>query len=732
MKEIQQNYRDGSIQLVDVPPPAIAGPGVIVRTTASVVSAGTERLIAEFAGKSLIGKARARPDLVKQVREKLRRDGLRATLQAVFARLDKPLPLGYSAAGRVIDSSDAGDLRAGDRVACAGATYACHAEIIFVPRHLAARIPDAVSDRDAAFATLGAIALQSIRVADLRIGETVGVIGLGPIGLLAVQLAEAAGARVIAADLDPARVALAREIGADASVSANEFADAAAAFSAGRGLDGVIVAASTESDAPIRVAGEVSRKKGRVVAVGAVGLDVPRRIYYEKELALLLSTSYGPGRYDPSYEEKGQDYPHPYVPWTEGRNLSCFLDLLARGRIRVDRLVSHEFPLERHDEAYALVRGEREEPSLGIVLRYGDDEAPASPSVIVRRASPPAPGTIGIGAIGAGLFAQSVVFPILRSLPGARLVAVASATGRSARHAAERFGFARATSDADAILSDDSIDAVLVATRHDTHASLAARALDAGKHVFIEKPVALDEDGLAMLQEAIARHPDRVVAVGFNRRFAPLARRVERALAGRNGPICVDYLVNAGAIPPDHWTQDPAIGGGRIVGEGCHFIDFIRWLADSPIVRVHAVSARCDRIDRIDADHATILCELADGSIGSLSYWANGDRRHAKEDVRIFCDGMVAAFEDFRRGRIFRDGNVEKIAGDGKGHRQIWEAFLRAIAEGGEPPVDLAAAFEVTRATFAALRSLSLGLPIDLREQDVCRRGDEDAGTGGP
>lgn len=735
MKQLLQNLRSGETRIADVPIPTPQAGEALVRNAASLVSAGTERMVVEFAEKSLLGKARSRPDLVRQVLDKARREGLLTTLEAAFNRLDQPMPLGYSSAGTIVALGPGlAGFHVGQRVACAGGGFAVHAEYVAVPRNLLTPLPDSLPFDHAAFTTLGAIALHGFRLAEVQLGERVAVIGLGLLGLLMVGIARAAGCHILGVDLDPARVALAQGLGATA-VLRGQAEEAAQGFSRGQGCDAVLICADSASADPVELAGVLARDRARVIAVGAVGLHLPRKVYYEKELTFLNSRSYGPGRYDPRYEEGGHDYPIGFVRWTEGRNLEAVVDLLAGGRLDVGPLISHRFPISAAPEAYALITGKRKEPFLGVLLTYPGETGEASGQLLsAGQAQPTTPGdgagngagqdltaspsllaapqttpTINLGVLGAGNFATAVLLPAVRRVPAIQPVGIVSASGASAQHAAQRFGFSYAASDPARLLEDPAVNTVAILTRHHLHAPQVLAALAAGKHVFCEKPLALTENELQELAAALPA-AQRLLMVGFNRRFAPLAQRLQAFLAGRHEPLAAHYRVNAGYIPLNHWVHDPAQGGGRLVGEGCHFIDFLTFLVGAPPVAVSAQGL--PNLGRYQEDNFVLTLTYPDGSLGTLTYLANGDKAFPKERVEVFCAGRVAVLDDYRMLETLQDGRRQvyrsRLRQD-KGHQGEWQAFAAALAAGGPPPIPYDHLFGVSRATLAALQALRSG-----------------------
>ena len=702
MKQILQSLKTGLVELADVPCPK-PGPGeVLIRTRSSLISAGTERMLVDFGKANLLDKARQQPDKVRMVLDKIRADGVMPTLTAVRNKLDQPLGLGYCNAGVVIElGPGVQGLAIGDRVASNGK----HAEVVSVPSILCAKLPDGVSDEAAAFTVIAAIALQGIRLSEPTLGEGFVVIGLGLVGLLTVQLLRAHGCRVMGVDFDEMRLALARRFGA-VTVNPSDGEDviaAAGVFSRHQGVDGVIISASTKSNEPVHQAAQISRKRGRIVLVGVTGLELSRADFYEKELSFQVSCSYGPGRYDPRYEEKGLDYPVGFVRWTEQRNFQAVVDMLADGRIDVAPLVSHRFALDDYQKAYDLVGGGQ--PSLGIVLDYPGDVRQAGPEVIGRTVILHSKGASGsapvISFAGAGNYAGQVLVPAFRRA-GARLKVVASAGGISALHVGRKNGFEATSTDIGDILADAETGAVVIATRHNSHARLVCAALKAGKHVFVEKPLALSHRQLEEIAEAyeLANAKEQIIlAVGFNRRFAPQVRRMKGLLDQLKEPKSFIVTVNAGSIPQDHWTQDPEIGGGRIVGEACHFVDLLRYLAGHSITGVQVTVIGGGDAVAVRDDKVTATLRFADGSFGTVHYLANGHKSFPKERVEAFCGGRVLQLDNFRRltGWGWPDFGKMNLWRQDKGNDACARSFVECVRDGGPVPIPFEELHEVAR-----------------------------------
>jgi predicted dehydrogenase len=708
MKQVVQHLRTGELQVVEVPEPAIRDGHVLVRTSASLISAGTERMIVDFANKSLVGKARTRPDLVRKVIDKARRDGVAATLRTVMARLDEPLPLGYSAAGAVtaVGAGLEGRYRVGQRVALAGAGAANHAEVNAVPAPLVAPVPDDVGDDEAAFGTVAAIALHGVRNLNCGLGDIVAVVGAGLVGLLAIQLLTLSGARVIALDINPDRLSLARRLGAEWVFRLDETLGASTILAAtgNRGADGILVAAATDSSEPLSLASQIARDRARICLVGKTGTEFPFADFMKKELSLVVSRSYGPGRYDDDFESGQVKYPPGFVRWTETENLAECLRLMSRSsprRLAVDELITQRFPIGDAEAAYRLVL-DGGTPHLGVLLVYSDGTPP-----VVRpsfQAAPAGAGRCSIGMIGAGSFAHAVLLPALQRIEGATLQTVVTSRGMTAEHTRARFRFARAGTDPRLILDDPSIDAVMIATPHAQHASLVCDALAAGKAVFVEKPLALTRDELSAVSDA-RRRAGRFFMVGFNRRFAPLTRKALDALRGLPGPRFVVTRVNAG----------PSETKERILGEMCHFVDLARCLVGAPIRSVQAASAIPDNGSGADDVSATL--SFGDGSVATIVYTGLGDASFGKEMIEVYAAGTVVRIDEFRSCVVVANGRTvtqRSRAGQDKGHAAEMAAFVAAVHAGGEPPVSEAELIESSLATLAVLESLQTGQRIDL------------------
>lgn len=700
MKQVLQDLGSGRSSLVTAPAPRVKAGTLLIDTAVSLISTGTERMLVDFGKASLISKARQQPEKVAQVLGKMKTDGVLTTVDAVRAKLGQPIPLGYCNVGRVREiGAGVTGWRIGDRVVSNGP----HADVVRVPRNLCARIPDGVSDEAAAFTVVASIGLQGIRLAQPSLGEAFAVTGVGLIGLLTVQLLRAHGCRVLAIDFDDDKLALAAEFGAQTCNPAKGEDPVAAgmALSRGIGVDGVIITASTKSSDPVSQAAQMCRKRGRIVLVGVTGLELNRADFYEKELSFQVSCSYGPGRYDPSYEEGGQDYPVGFVRWSEQRNFEAILDMLATGQLDVGPLISHRHAFEDAPSAYALLSEDKS--ALGIVLTYRHDvESRHAASVELERRPPAPAGKAVIGFVGAGNYASRVLIPAFAAA-GASLHAIASSGGTSGVVSGKRAGFAMATADSSSLISDPEINTVAIVTRHDSHAALVVEALNAGKHVFVEKPLALGLDELDAVRGAFDQ-AGRQLMVGFNRRFSPLTVTMKRLLDTVSEPKAFVMVMNAGAIPAGHWTQDPDVGGGRIIGEACHLIDLMRHLAGAPIVSLQARRMGDSDALPVTEDKAAITLGFADGSFGTIHYLANGGAAFPKERIEAFAAGRTLQLDNFLRLRGFSWPGFrgQRLWRQDKGQAGCVASFLRAVEDGSPAPISAEELFEVARVTIEA------------------------------
>lgn len=731
MKQILQHLKTGELEVAEIPAPRPGSGEVLIQSRATLISPGTERMLVEFSRANLLSKARRKPDKVRQVLDKIKADGLMPTLDAVFRKLDQPLPLGYCNAGVVLEvGSGVSDLNPGDRVVSNGP----HAEIVSVPRNLCVKIPEGVTDEEAAFTVLGSIALQGLRLAKPELGEKFMVFGMGLIGLIAVQLLRANGCEVLAVDLASERLKLAEEFGGrtvDLSAGGDPIA-AALELTGGRGVDGVLIAASAKTNEIVHQAAQACRKRGRIILVGVIGLNLQRSDFYEKEISFQVSCSYGPGRYDEKYEQGGRDYPYGFVRWTEERNFEAILAALGEKRLLVDDLITDRFPIFDAGAAYEKLA--KSSGSLGIILQYpGSIER--SGVVRLKQAPSVAAGQAVAGVIGAGNFATAVLLPALAKTP-ARLAYVADLNGAAAREGARKYGGEQAVTDYRMILNDPEVNTVFITVGHHLHARFVIESLRAGKNTFVEKPLAMNEvelDEIISVYQSLAPQPlpqakddhspsplprsataatksahspfsiPHSLTVGFNRRFSPHTGKIKELLKGRSGPLCLNMTINAGVIPPDHWTQDPERGGGRIIGEGCHFIDLLSFLVGSPVRTISAVMV--GEGPAVRGDKTSIILGFADGSIGTVNYFANGPKSYPKEKLEIFSDGRVLKLENFRvtRGFGFKGFRRFKTARQDKGHQSEISAFIDRIEQGNEPLIPLEDLINTTRASFAAV-----------------------------
>ncbi|MBI1923417.1 bi-domain-containing oxidoreductase [Candidatus Poribacteria bacterium] len=789
MKQLLQSYRSGELMLVETPESMLKSGHILIRTAASLVSVGTEKYMLELAKKGLLGKAKARPDLVKQVINKVKTEGILETYRQVMGRLDTPVPLGYSSAGVIVDAGkNTNGLKAGEYIACTGSGFAGHAEIVSVPQNLCAKIPDGVDFESAVFVALGGIALEAVRMANTQLGERVAVIGLGLLGQIAIQLLNAAGIHTLGVDVNPAKVKMALEHGLEVGVcsQSQNVLEATQGFTRGHGVDATIILAATSSNEPLELAAELTRERGCVVATGLVGLEIPRKPFYDKELKLVVSRAWGPGLYDPQYVEKSLDYPYSYGRWTAQRNMEEFLAQLAKGAVSVKHLITHRFPIERATEAYEMIL-EGKEPYIGVLLTYGVERSkgighiseitlhalmeggearergdegarergsveaeeigtsePSGPSVLSEASgrtvwlkatsSVPLASSVSIGLIGAGLFASGTLLPHLKKLSNVYFRGVATATGVKARYAGDKFDFDYCTTDYQQLLCDEHVQAVLIATRHNTHARFAMEALQAGKHVFVEKPLAVNVDELREIERVYGSlqkpeepmndtsvaplprcAPAPILMVGFNRRFSSVAVEAKKQLDQSREPTAVHIRVNAGFVPKESWVQDAEEGGGRVIGEVCHFVDLIQFLTGALPVHVYAEGISGDSLNAQQKDNLVLTIKLADGSIGSIMYVSNGDKALPRERVEAFRGGVVCVLDNFRSLTCISNGKKKRVrkANIDWGHRAELQVFLDAVRDGDTCPVDLESYVATTLTTFAIEASLKSRVPVD-------------------
>ncbi len=703
MKQLIQSFKTGELGLFEVPSPVCEKNGALVQTTVSLVSAGTEKMLVDFAKKSMLAKAKDRPDLVKQVVDKMKKEGIRNTLEKVFTKLDTPIPLGYSLAGRVVQvGEELSGINIGDRVACGGAGYANHSELNYIPKNLMVKIPDEVDDIDASFVTVGAIALQGVRQTAPLLGEKIAVMGLGLLGQLTVQLLKANGCKVIASDIDPDKMELAKKLGCDEVCHANELISKTNMFTNGYGVDAVIVAASTSSNQPITDAAEISRMRGRVVLVGMVGMDVPRNTYYKKELDIKLSMAYGPGRYDPEYEEKGIDYPYDLVRFTEQRNFEAFLGLIQEGKITPKELITHSYNFDDALKAYDLLEGRSQEKYLGIVLEYNREINLEDEKIIQRTQKKISNDKINVGLIGAGNFTKSVILPNIQKVKDFELVGLCTATGVSAEGTGKKYDFKYTTTDVQEIYKNSEVNSVFITTQHDKHADTVIESIKAGKHCFVEKPLCIYEEELEDIKEVY--NGETIIQVGFNRRFSPMIKKIKEHISGQ---VSINYRINAGIIPKDVWIQDRTIGGGRIIGEVCHFIDTCSFLINSEVKSVFATTLNKADQSIPDEDNVSIILNYANGSTATINYYAYGDSSMPKEYVEVFGSGISMQMDDFRALMIYKDGKLkkEKSANQDKGFRNEFTAFKEAVNSGNEA-ISFSSIYNTTKTTFKILESI--------------------------
>lgn len=694
MKQILQSLKNGSTEVAEVPVPKVSNGSLLIKTSNSLVSAGTERMLVEFGKASWIERARKQPDKVKMVLEKIQTDGIKPTIEKVFDYLDKPLALGYCNVGRIAEiGSDVMGFSIGDRVVSNGK----HAEVVDVPINLCAKVPEKVSDEEASFTVIGAVALQGIRLVKPTLGESVVVIGLGLVGLMTVQLLRANGCRVLGLDYDKEKLKLAKSFGADVvDLSEEDPLTIAKNFSRERGVDAVIITAATTSDEPIHQAALMCRKRARIVLVGVTGLKLSRDDFYKKELTFQVSSSYGPGRYDPNYEEKGQDYPIGFVRWTEQRNFEAVLDMMVSGSLNVKKLISHRFDILDAEKAYEIVGGL--EKSLGILINYPGIKidknsryvsllSKVEKKIIINEANK----KIKVSFLGSGNYATSVLIPAFKNAK-AELGTIVSNTGVSGTYAGQKYGFSETTTESEKLFDHKNNDAIVIATKHNSHANFVLKALENKKNIFVEKPLCLNLEELNKIEAA--HSSSNILMVGFNRRFAPQVKKIKDLLKNINNPISMIMTVNAGNIPKDHWTQDLEIGGGRIIGEVCHFIDLLRFLAGKTITKYEI-----QYMDSLTKDTANIQLGFADGSIGNINYYANGSKSFPKERLEVFAEGGVLQLDNYQKLKGFGWPGFKKMNlwSQDKGQKACVKAFVDSISNDKESPIPKEEIFEISR-----------------------------------
>ncbi len=710
MKQIVQHQKTGDILVEEMPTPQCLPGGILVRVACSAISAGTEKTSVSNAKSTLLERARKQPDQVRLVLDFIKKEGIASTFRRVQNKLDSFKTLGYSLSGTVIESLT-DEFSVGDRVACGGAGYAVHSEIITVPRNLAAKLPESVEFADAAYCTIASIAMQGVRQADVRLGESVAVIGLGLIGQITIQLLKASGCRVVGMDINSSLFDISRASGADeVFLSSADEVKRIRAASGGSGFDAVLLTAGTSSNEPVEIALQIARKRGKVVVVGAVGMNLPRSPFYEKEIDFKISCSYGPGRYDPNYEELGSDYPAAFVRWTENRNMQSVLQLLSERKLNFKLLTTHRFDMEKAADAYDIITGKVQEKHLGVLLEYPERPQANAPKAPVACAKS---GKVAISFIGAGAFAQSMLLPPIKA-SGADLVTVTTSTPSNAASIAKRYGFSEASTDSFAAIASPDSNLAFCATRHDSHAQYVMKAIESAKPIFVEKPLCTSVEQLLDIEKALAKRPSPIM-VGFNRRFSRSFVAIDEFFSGRTEPMMIKYRVNAGFIPKTHWLYQPGQGDGRIVGEACHFIDCMVFLAKSMPVRVFAESISSNNPDTFNKDNAAITIKFADGSLGVLEYVANGDSALPKEYCEVSSGQSSAVMSNFQSVELYRAGKLKKVNFDGrKGIDEEVAAVIEAVRSGRQMPIPYEQIRAVTLSTFAALESMATGLPVEL------------------
>ncbi len=718
MKQLVQNFKTGELKLIEVPVPHLQPGGVLVRNEKSVVSVGTEKLMLDFAQKSLIGKALARPDLTRQVIDFARNEGFLNAYRQATRRLDNLTPLGYSSSGVVVEVGEGvPDLEVGDRVSCSRGGFASHAEFVFVPQNFCVKIPENVGFEQAAFTTVGAIALHSVKLCGLKSGDRVAIIGLGLLGQMAVQIAKAAGYKVFGTDSDENKTVVACRLGCDevAVVGIDDIVSKAAGFTAGNGFDAVVIFASAPSSEPVETAAQISRQHGKMVVPGMVKLDIPREAFYQKELNFVVPKGWGPGFDDPDFSVSKEDA--EWIPWTARQNMEEFLRLVSEGKVNLEPLITHRFSVAEAERAYKAITDDKSGQYIGVILEYEAEKSSPITSKIDLEKKPhlrEAQGQIQVGLIGAGQFATGTMLPLIKDTPFIHLKGIATATGLTGKHAGSKYGFDYCTTDYTELLNDSQIDCILIATRHDLHASMVAQALQHGKHVFVEKPLALTID---QLKEVIAAYEAsrRCLMVGFNRRYSPFARKARELLQGINEPLVINCRVNAGPIPKESWVHDSSQGGGRVLGEVCHFVDLTQFLTGALPRKVYAETLGNTGVYNAD-ENVTITIAFSNGSLASITYIANGDKSYPRERVEIFGGGAVCVIDNYKSLVFTSTSRRKKMSKYNKdsGHKDEFKAFFSMLHDEKQPMVDFEGYVYTTLATFCIERSIAQGNPIEL------------------
>jgi len=729
MKQIIQNYRTGVIELAEVPVPTCSADTILIRNSASLISIGTERSVIEIGRKSILGKAKARPDLVKRFLEKAQKEGFYKTFQEALGRLDQPTALGYSSAGVAVEvGSNVHKYSPGDRVACIGAGYASHAGYVRVPGNLCCRIPDGLSFEEASFGMLGIIALNGIRCAKLTFGESVAVVGLGLLGVLSVQMLKVYGCKVIGTDLDPSKIALASRLGADVAVGSEDFKKACEVFSEGAGVDAVILTVATKSDEPVNTAVDVVRYGGRIVCVGVADIHPQRNEMWHKEVQITVSKAGGPGTFDPFYENKGIDYPAGYVRWTENRNLEEFLRLVAQNKVDVKSLISHRFKIEEAEKVYKDIIDNTGGPYIGVVLEY-PQEGDRTQVIGYRTKTlkpithhpTPIASEVSLGVIGAGLFGKALFLPALKKVNRVRFHTISTSSSANVYHTAKKYGFENYTTDYKEVLANKEINAIIILTRHSMHAKVVTEALEAGKHVFVEKPLCISDSELNEIiktynSELRTRNSELILMVGYNRRSSPHAAKIVEYLSNRRDPMVINYRVNAGFVPADHWVHSEEEGGSRVIGEICHFLDFMQFVTKSNPVRVFAERVAGNNHSTINSDNVVITIKFADGSVGDITYAASGDKTFSREQIEIFSEGITIVSTDFKQTICYRDGKKRsfKTMNQQMGYKEELQHFVDVVTGKISAAVKPEEIFYSTQTVFCINNSLEKGVPINV------------------